>query len=327
MSIQAKQLLIKDIKQEIDDYLPATQSDRVIKSINDALVSYEVEEVSGSYDAKSDELLIAFIDAKEIEGRSKKTLNRYRYILEKMIQGIGIPVSRMTVFHIRSYLMQEKKRGLSDSSLEGLRSVLSSFFSWLYQEGLIQANPLANISTIKCTKQIKLPFSQLELELIKQACRTSRERALVSFLKATGCRVGEVCLLDRDAVDLKNLECKVLGKGDKERIVYLDEVACMELEKYLKSRTDDDPCLFRGIRGRSTEQGVRALLKSLEKRSGVVNVHPHRFRRTLATNLIDRGMPIQEVAYILGHDNINTTMKYVFIEKTNVKAAYRKYSN
>lgn len=327
MSIQAKQLLIKDIRSELGDYLPENQSDKVVQTINDKLVSYEVEEVTGAYDAKNDELLIAFIQAKEIEGRSKKTTNRYQYMLERMIKEMGVPVARVTVFHVRAYLMQNKNRGLSDASLEGLRSIMSSFFGWLYKEGLIQSNPVANVAPIKCTKQIKIPFSMLEIELIKQACKTSRERALVSFLKATGCRVGEVCRLDRDSVDFKNLECTVLGKGDKERIVYLDEVASMELERYLSERTDNDPCLFLGQRGRFTEQGVRALLKALEARSGVENVHPHRFRRTLATNLIDRGMAIQEVAFILGHDNINTTMKYVYTKKTSVKASYRKYSN
>lgn len=327
MSIQAKQVFLKDVKENVDDFLTQKEALKVIDAVNEVLVNYEVEEAQGAYDSASNDLIQAFLDAKEIEGRSSKTLNRYSYMLQKAAQGMGVPIPKVTVFHVRSYLMSEKKRGLSDQSLEGVRSILSSFFSWLFTEGLIKANPVANIGSIKCQKQIKKPFSALELEQIKQACGTDKERALITFLRSTGCRVGEVCRLDRDSVDFAHMECKVLGKGNKERIVYFDSITAMELNKYLSGRKDSDPCLFRSIYGRLTEQGVRYILKDLEERSGVENVHPHRFRRTLATNLIDRGMPIQEVAYILGHDNINTTMKYVYIEKTNVENAYRKYTN
>lgn len=326
MSIQAKQLLTKDIKEHFDEFLLKADAEKAIETVNTALANYDVEEVDGGYDAESKELLTAYLQAKEIEGRSQKTLNRYSYMLEKMITGIGAPITKVTVFHVRTYLMSERKRGLSDASLEGVRSIMSAFFGWLLKEGLIKLNPMANIGTIKCQKQVKEPFSRLEIELIKQACETCRERAIVSFLQSTGCRIGEVCRLDKEDIDLQTFECKVLGKGNKERIVYFSPVTAMELERYFKERTDSDPCLFAGIKGRLTEQGMRAFLKRIEKRCGVPNIHPHRFRRTLATNLIDRGMAIQEVAYILGHDNLNTTMKYVYIEQSNVKSAYQRYS-
>lgn len=326
MSIQAKQLLTKDIKEHFDEFLLKADSEKAIETVNTALANYDVEEVDGGYDAESKELLTAYLQAKEIEGRSQKTLNRYSYMLEKMITGIGAPITKVTVFHVRTYLMSERKRGLSDASLEGVRSIMSAFFGWLLKEGLIKLNPMANIGTIKCQKQVKEPFSRLEIELIKQACETCRERAIVSFLQSTGCRIGEVCRLDKEDIDLQTFECKVLGKGNKERIVYFSPVTAMELERYFKERTDSDPCLFAGVKGRLTEQGMRAFLKRIEKRCGVPNIHPHRFRRTLATNLIDRGMAIQEVAYILGHDNLNTTMKYVYIEQSNVKSAYQRYS-
>lgn len=326
MSIQAKQLLTKDIKEHFDEFLLKADSEKAIETVNTALANYDVEEVNSGYDAESKELLTAYLQAKEIEGRSQKTLNRYSYMLEKMITGIGAPITKVTVFHVRTYLMSERKRGLSDASLEGVRSIMSAFFGWLLKEGLIKLNPMANIGTIKCQKQVKEPFSRLEIELIKQACETCRERAIVSFLQSTGCRIGEVCRLDKEDIDLQTFECKVLGKGNKERIVYFSPVTAMELERYFKERTDSDPCLFAGVKGRLTEQGMRAFLKRIEKRCGVPNIHPHRFRRTLATNLIDRGMAIQEVAYILGHDNLNTTMKYVYIEQSNVKSAYQRYS-
>ena len=224
------------------------------------------------------------------------------------------------------YLMENKQRGLSDRSVEGLRSVLSSFFGWLWKEGLIRSNPCANVSTIKYKKQIRLPYSPVELELIKRACRTPRDIALVSVLRSTGARISEICDLNRGDIDLELREGTVLGKGNKERTVYLDEIAAAELKAYLETRTDDHPALFTG-KGteRMTPHGVRFFLKTIEKRSGVPNVHPHRFRRTLATSLILHGMPIQEVAIILGHENINTTMTYVHIDKVNVKASYSKY--
>lgn len=325
MSIQAKQVILKDVKENVDEFLTQKQALKVVDVVNDVLVDYEVEEVKNANDSTSNDLIKAFLEAKEIEGRSDKTLNRYSYMLQKAVQGMGVSIPKVTVFHVRSYLMSEKKRGLSDQSLEGVRSILSTFFAWLFTEGLIKSNPVANIGSIKCQKQIKKPFTALELEQIKQACGTDKERALISFLRSTGCRVGEVCRLNRDSVDFANMECKVLGKGNKERIVYFDSITAMELKKYLSGRKDSGPCLFRSIYGRMTEQGVRYKLKELEEKSGVENIHPHRFRRTLATNLIDRGMPIQEVAFILGHDKIDTTMRYVYIEKENVRSAYWKY--
>lgn len=327
MTVQAKQLLLNDIQEGLDEYMPRLQSNRVMVTVNDKLSNYDVEEIKGGYEAKNDELLKAFLQAKAIEGRSPKTIDRYSYMLEKSLNDIGVPVKRITVFHIRSYLMKEKERGLMDTSLEGVRSIFSTFFGWLWKEGLIDHNPVANIGSIKSLQQVRIPFSALEMELIKQSCRTARERAIVSFLRATGCRIGEVCKLNRDSIDFESREVKVLGKGNKERIVYFDQITAMELKRYFSGRKDSDQCLFCGIRGRYSEQGFRAMLKQLEGRSGVPNIHPHRFRRTLATDLILKGMPIQEVAYILGHSNINTTLKYVTISKVQVKNAYNKYIN
>lgn len=328
MSIGAKQTLLSDIKTEVGEFLTVHDTEQVVEVVDNALVNYDViEQVRGEIDQSSSDLLQVFLDAKTIEGRSIKTINRYKYIIERALLEINVPVQKITVFHLRRYLMQLKETGLSDSSTEGVRSILSSFFGWLWKDGLLKQNPMANIAPIKCKKEVRLPFSSLDLELIKQACKNDRERALVQFLLSTGCRVGEVCALDISNVDFDLCECKVLGKGNKERIVYIDPVAKLLLKRYLDGRTDNDPCLFRSIFGRITEQGVRAILKKLEERSGVENVHPHRFRRTLATNLIDRGMPIQEVAHILGHDKIDTTMKYVYIEQSNVKSSYRKYTS
>lgn len=204
---------------------------------------------------------------------------------------------------------------------------LSSFFGWLQKEGLIPANPCANLGAIKCAKVVREPYSATDIERLKEACSSLRDRAIIMFLLSSGCRISEVCGLNRNDIDMASAECTVLGKGNKERVVYLDSVALMLLRRYLASRKDAHNALFVGLRGERLQPGgVRAMLKQLEAKTGVPNVHPHRFRRTLATNLIARGMPIQEVAAILGHDKLDTTMKYVYLEKSNIKNSFAKYA-
>lgn len=327
MSIQAKNQLVSDVAEKVGEFLTVNDTAKVTTVLTDVVENYDVELLNvDSIDADSMDLLTYFLDAKETEGRSPKTIERYSYNLEKMLMGIGVPVQKITVYHLRSYLMHEKNRGMSDRSLDGLRSIMSSFFGWLAKENLIKTNPCANIAPIKCQKKIRLPYSAAEIEKLKTNCTNVRDKALVCFLLATGARISEVCALNKADIDFQNMECTVLGKGNKERTVYMDEVTAMLLKEYLESRTDLYESLFEG-KGtkRLTPQGVRRLLTKIGKHAGVSNVHPHRFRRTLATNLINHGMPIQEVACILGHEKIDTTMKYIYIEKSNVKNSYRKY--
>ena len=328
MSIQAKERLVEDVAHGIGEFLTVTQTDAVTDVLNEKLYGYEVTE---RYEGEiSKDLLNVFLEAKRIEGRSAKTINRYSYEIERMLMDVGKPIERISVYDIRHYFMEMKNRGMQDSSIEGVRSVMSSFFGWLWKEQLIPANPCANIGTIKVQKKIRLPYSAAEIEKLKSGCTNIRDKAIVCFLLSTGARINEVTMLNRDDVDYKNLEIKVLGKGNKERTVYMDEVTAMILTEYQEQRTDESEALFSGIRknvtARLTPHGVREMLVKLGDRVGVENVHPHRFRRTLATNLINHGMPIQEVACILGHENLDTTMKYVYLDKANVKNAYRKYA-
>lgn len=328
MTMAAKQQLVTDVAKDIGDFLTVTQTNSVSEVLTDKLTAYELIEVhAGETDPDSLNMLEIFLDAKRIEGRSVKTIGRYSYILERMIREIGIPISKITVHHLRSYLMTLKKSGLQDSSLEGVRSVMSSFFGWLWKENLIQSNPCGNLGTIKVQKKIRRPYSATDIEKLKKGCTNQRDRAVICFLLSTGARISEVCALDMSDVNFGQLECTVLGKGNKERTVYIDEVTAMELQNYLLTRKDSSLALFAG-KGtkRMTSHGMRKMLTELSKRTGVENVHPHRFRRTLATNLIDHGMPIQEVAYILGHEKIDTTMKYIYIDQTNVKHSYQRYS-
>ena len=328
MTIQAKQKLVTDVAEEIGDFLTVKDTRKVSTILEEQLELYDLTELKpDAMNAETRDLLKIFLDAKKVEGRSEKTICRYSGMLEKALYDIGVPANQIDVFHLRAYLMQEKNRGLQDSSIDGIRCILSSFFGWLWKEGLIKKNPCANIAPIKCQKKIRQPFTAADIERLKSACTIKRDKALICFLLSTGARISEVCALNKSDIDFTSLECKVLGKGNKERTVYLDEVAAMELKAYLSERTDTYAALFVG-KGteRLTPHGVRERLIGIGDAAGASNVHPHRFRRTLATSLTGRGMPVQDVAFILGHENINTTLKYVHINADNVKASYRIYS-
>lgn len=326
MAIEAKAVLLNRFESTLSGMLTANQMNDVLSALSDELVNYQVLQ-SENVDELPDDFLDAFLSAKEIEGRSVKTLDRYKYIISKFNAATNIPTREITVFHIRRYLTDMKTRGLSDSTLEGIREVFSSYFNWLQRENLIKNNPCANLGAIKCQKKVKLAYSEIDLELLKLHCKRVRDKAIICFLLSTGCRISEMTQLNRNDVDLKNRECKVLGKGNKERIVYIDSVTAMTINEYLKNRTDDSPALFAG---KGTERlkphGIRQMLKNLQDAAHIeTTVHPHRFRRTLATNLIHRGMPIQEVAKILGHEKLDTTMKYICINDNDIKYSYNKY--
>ena len=328
MSITAKQYLIKTVSAQLCRDLTAADLETVQDRLNEVLAMFEVETAAeGKNDAESEDLLDAFLTAKRIEGRSEKTLTLYRYRIGRLIQAADVPIRHLTVYHLRKYLMDQKDAGLADKTLEGMRSIYCSFFGWLHNEGLLPMNPCANLAAIKCAKVVRLPYSDVDLEQLREACKTNRDRAIMSFLLATGCRVGEIVGLNKKDVKLNAAECIVLGKGNKERTVFLDPVSGMLIKQYLDTRKDTCPALFAGKGSeRLTPGGVRFMLRNLADRTGVDHVHPHKFRRTLATNLIHHGMPIQEVAAILGHDKLDTTMQYVVLDKSDVRNAYRKYA-
>ena len=329
MSIEAKQMLLLDFSNELANILTVDGRDTVLCILSELLAKYELVQTNNTefYDMETDELLDAYISAKTIEGRSPKTLDRYKYIITKMMKSINIPVRKISVFHIRTYLTKEKQRGLSDRTLEGTREVLSAFFGWLHREGLINSNPISNLGTIKYAKVTRLPYTQVDIEKLKESCNNDRDRAIISFLLSSGCRISEVCALNRTDIDFDNKQCTVLGKGNKERIVYIDDITVLHLKRYLNSRKDEYEALFIGKNTKRLQPGgIRYMLKKVANKAEVSNTHPHRFRRTLATSLIDHGMPIQEVAIILGHDKLDTTMGYVYTDNKNVKNSYEKYT-
>lgn len=327
MSTITKQSFLFDVKEKLSEDMNQFDMAIVINKLMGVLDCYDVECVKNEKITDYHNYLNCFLDSKQVEGRSKKTLERYAYILNRFFKETGVSIENVTVFHLRNYMANEKQRGISNRTLNGMRSVFNAFFGWLWKEGLLQYNPCANLSVVKCAQKVRVPYSDIDIEKLKENCDCVRDKALISFLLCTGCRISEVCNLNRDNINFERKECKVLGKGNKERIVYLNDVTCMLLERYLKERKDDLDALFIGKRlERLSAGGVRSKLKVIAEKAGVENVHPHRFRRTLATNLINHGMTIQEVATILGHEKIDTTMKYIYINNEDVKISYNKFS-
>lgn len=303
----------------------AAEMDRILGLLSETLDEYDL--TKRAQDSGPDDLLDAYIAAMRIQGRSEKTITRYTYVIHRLMAAVAVPTRRITVYHLRRFLADEKARGIGDSTLEGSRQVFSAYFNWLQREGLITSNPTANLGAIKCPKRMKKIYSDIDIEKLKMACGNVRDRAIICFLLSTGCRINEMVQLNRADIDLANLTCRVIGKGDKERTVYMSPVAGLLIREYLLARSDDGPALFAGKGSeRLTPGGVRAMLHKAQDRAGVDHVHPHKFRRTLATNLIRHGMPIQEVAHILGHEKLDTTMGYVVMDQTDVANAYHKYA-
>lgn len=324
MSIEAKTTLLNALEHDLSTRITAADLSTVLSSLSDCLAAYSVEQSATGAD-QPDDLMDAYLSAMQVQGRSVKTLARYRYIITRMMKETNVPTRQLTVYHLRGYLAKEKTRGISDRTLEGTREIFSAYFNWLQREGLIEHNPTANLGAIKYAKRQKDIYSEADMERMKFQCKCIRDRAIICFLRATGCRISEMVGLDRNDVDFVRLECRVLGKGNKERTVYLDQVAAMTLQAYLDTRKDNSPALFAG-RGtdRICPNGIRKMLKALGAAAHVDHVHPHKFRRTAATSLIRHGMPIQEVAAILGHDKLDTTMQYVVLDNTAIKSAYQR---
>lgn len=320
-------MMTREIRESLAEILTAAQMEKAMELIRGVVARYDVKLIDIPETSGEDFLLKAYIDAMSVEGRSPLTIRRYRYVIGGMLKRLGVPSAAVTAYHVRKYMADEKARGISDSTLKGLREVLNPYFGWLTREGLIQKNPMANIGPVKCQKKIKKAYSDTDVERLKMKCTTKKQKAILCFLLATGCRISEAVGLDRVRVNLEKAECLVLGKGNKERVAYLDQVAAMALREYLEERTDDCPALFLNRFGkRMGDNGVRAMLKKLGALAHVEKVHPHKFRRTRATNLIRRGMPIQEVAAILGHEKLDTTMQYVVLDQEETKNSYRKFA-
>ena len=270
-----------------------------------------------------------FLKAKQLEGCSKRTLGYYESTLQQYISKAGKPIGRITTEDLRGYLADYQNDGVASLvTIDNIRRVLSTFFAWLEDEDHIIKSPMRRIKKIRSPQKVKGAYSDEELEALRDNCTTKRDLAIIDILASTGMRVGELVRLDRADIDFEKRECTVMGKGAKERVVYFDARTKIHLREYLASRTDANPALFVSLLApheRLQISGVETMLRKLGRSLDIGKVHPHRFRRTVATRAIDRGMPIEQVQVLLGHTKIDTTMRYAMVDQRNVKASHRRY--
>jgi site-specific recombinase XerD len=273
--------------------------------------------------------LANFIAAKRVEGCSDKSLRYYESTLNNMLSSIGKPVKHITTDDLRQYLDKyQRDGGAGKVTMDNIRRILSSFFAWLEEEDCILKSPVRRIHKVKTGTSVKETYSDEDLEVMRDHTETTRDLAMIDLLSSTGMRVGELVNLDRAAIDFTNRECVVFGKGDKERKVYFDARTKIHLQNYLNERTDDNPALFVSLQvphNRLQISGIEIRLRELGRRLGIEKVHPHKFRRTLATVAIDKGMPIEQVQQLLGHTSVDTTLQYAMVNQNNVKASHRKF--
>jgi len=330
LSIEAKTNFLNETEKALSSEITARDLTTVLRILSDVMQHYDLFQTPTGEPTK-DDLLECYLASQKVHGLSEKTIDRYQYVIRRLMNALGVPTRQVTVHHIRGWLAKEQDRGISDGTLRGLRDVFCAYFGWLHREGLIERDPTGNLDPIKCPKKRKAIYTPIDIEKLNTKCTelrySIRNRAIVAFLKSTGCRISEMTGLNRGDVNLHSLEVVVTGKGDKQRKVFMDEVAGMLLKEYMDTRTDDCEALFVGQRDERLQPGgVRSMLNKLADVAGVKHVYPHKFRRTLATNLNRRGMPIQEVAAILGHENLDTTMKYVILNDQDLKNDYRRYT-
>ncbi len=319
------EMLIAEISNKMAGFLSCQQ----LKRLNDVLKSVLLYEKQILAANESDDLLDTFLTAKEVEGCSSKTLAYYEATIRKMIDQTNKPLSQISTDDLREYLTKyQEQNGSSRVTIDNIRRIFSSFFSWLEDEDYIVKSPVRRIHKIKTASTIKEVLSDEHLEALRDGCRTKRDLAIVDLLASTGMRIGELVLLDRGDINLAERECIVLGKGNKERQVYFDARAKLHLQDYLSSRTDANPALFVSLNSphdRISIGGIELRLRVLGRSLMLPKVHPHKFRRTLATSAIDKGMPIEQVQKLLGHARIDTTMHYALVSQSNVKQSHRKY--
>lgn len=322
--------LISEVVQRMLPYLDNKQLVNLQNNLNLVLQRYDVELIDGgNSENDNQELVEKFISAKRVEGCSEKTLKYYLATIEAMNSSLEKDVRIIQTEDLRKYLTDyQMQNGSSKVTIDNIRRILSSFFAWLEDEDYIIKSPVRRIHKVKTVSNIKETYTDEELELMRDNCEELRDLAIVDMLASTGMRVGEMVLLNRDDLDFNERECIVLGKGSKERIVYFDARAKLHLQEYLKSRVDENPALFVTLRApykRMQIGGIESRLRELGKRLMISRVHPHKFRRTLATMAIDKGMPIEQLQRLLGHQRIDTTLQYAMVKQSNVKIAHKKY--
>ena len=325
-----KQQIIINVMQQMLPHLDNAQMQKLQKVLEIALFNCEITAQTEKKDIDDNPKLIdAFVAAKRIEGCSEKTLKYYRITIETMGASIDKGIRHIQTEDLRSYLTDyQSKNQSSRVTIDNIRRILSSFFSWLEDEDYILKSPVRRIHKVKTATNIKETYTDEDLEKMRDNCTELRDLAMIDMLASTGMRVGEMVLLNRNDIDFNERECIVFGKGSKERVVYFDARTKIHLQNYLRSRKDDNPALFVSLKSpyeRLKIGGVEVRLREFGKQLGLQRVYPHKFRRTLATTAIDKGMPIEQLQQLLGHRKIDTTLQYAMVKQSNVKIAHRKY--
>lgn len=324
-----KEKVIKEIEQKMASILNNEQKEKLKEVLLYTFYNIEVTSIKDELVEDTTDYAKMFIAAKRIEGCSERTLNYYETTIKTMVEKLSKKINSIETEDLRNYLSEyQAKNNCSKVTIDNVRRILSSFFAWLEDEDYIMKSPVRRIHKVKATQTVKETYTDEELEEMRDACIEIRDLAMVDFLASTGVRVGELVNLDRVDIDMQERSCVVLGKGGKEREVYFDARTKIHLQNYLNSRTDNNPALFVSLLrpyDRLKISGVEIRLRELGKRINIKKIHPHKFRRTMATKAIDKGMPIEQVQVLLGHRKIDTTLQYAMVNQSNVRNSHKRF--
>lgn len=320
---------INEVLKQLEGKFDEKQLKTIERTLYRCLKNKEIREKKVVLPKDNNEALDFFIAAKKIEGCSIKSLNYYYTTLVKMLDKVNVIYFSITTEDIRTYLSDyQENSGVSKATIDNMRRIISSFFSWLENEDYIMKSPARRIRKVRVGKIVKEIYTEENIELMRQNCKNARDLAIIDILYSTGMRVGELVRLNISDIDFENKECVVLGKGNKQRKVYFDAKTKIHLQQYLNSRKDTDPALFVSQLypyNRLKISGVEIALRKIGEKLHISKVHPHKFRRTLATKAIDKGMPIEQVQHLLGHTKIDTTLGYAMVDDENVKISHKKF--
>lgn len=321
--------LINQVLQAMSKTLGNQQIERLKDVLEITFSNVEIFKKTESDAAIDMSVIKTFLSAKRVEGCSEKSMRYYESTIRNALATVGKNVRDVTTDDLRQYLDEYQQRsGASRVTVDNIRRILSSFFAWLEEEFYIVKSPVRRIHKVKTGKVVKETYSDEALEMMRDSCKTTRDLAIIDILASTGMRVGELVKLNRSDIDFQNRECIVTGKGNKQRIVYFDARTKIHLQNYLRERKDTNDALFVTLLApfnRLQISGVEIRLRHIGKDLNMTKVHPHKFRRTLATMAIDKGMPIEQVQHLLGHQSLDTTLQYAMVNQTNVKMSHRKF--
>jgi len=325
-----KEIIKNEVLQSMIHLLRDDQYEKLKEVLDMVLVNYKIEEIKDELNGEDNQHYVeSFLSSKRLEGCSEKTLHYYESTIQIVLNTIQKHVKHITTDDLRKYLTDyQNVHKSSRVTIDNIRRILSSFFSWLEDEDYIVKSPVRRIHKVKSATTIKETYSDESLELMRDNCNSLRDLALIDILASTGMRVGELVLLNIDDINFNERECVVFGKGDKERIVYFDARTKIHLQNYIDSRSDENKALFVSMRkpyNRLTIRAIETIVRNIGKQLEIPKAHPHKFRRTLATKAIDKGMPIEQLQKLLGHQKIDTTLQYAMVKQSNVKIAHKRY--